>query len=75
MIGRDVSRLGDEAVSVVGHIVLDVTIAALSDFDLGAVGVGRPEIRDVEVVTVLLGVILYKEWLTAWRGLLDPIPA
>lgn len=75
MAGRDVTGLGDEAVAVVGNIVLDVAIAALSDFDLGAVGVGWPEVGDVEVIAFLLGVILRRGWLTAWRGLLVPIPA
>lgn len=75
MVGRNVARLGDETVSVVGDIVLDVAIAALSNLDFGAVGVGRSEVRNVEIVAVFFGVILHKEWLTAWRGLLDPIPA
>jgi hypothetical protein len=75
VVGRDVAGLSDEAVSVVGDIVLDVSVAALSDLDLGAIGVGRPEVRNVEVIAVLLGVILHKGELTAWRGLLVPIPA
>lgn len=65
MVGGDVSRLGDEAVSVVGGIVLDVSVAALPDLDFGAVGVGRPEVRNVEIVALFLGVILHKGWLTA----------
>ncbi len=75
MVGGDVAGLGDKAVAVVGDVVLDIAVAALSDLYLGAVGVGRAEVRDVEVVAVLLGIILHRIRLTACKGLLVPIPA
>ena len=44
MVGGDVGGLVDEAVAVIGDIVLHVAVAALTDLDFGAVGVGRPKI-------------------------------
>jgi len=44
MAGGDVAGPADEAIAVVGDIVLHVAVAALSDLNVGAVGVGRPEI-------------------------------
>ena len=44
MVGRDVDGLVDEAVPVIGDIVFHVAVAALSDFNFGAVGVGWSKI-------------------------------
>lgn len=75
MAGGDVAWFVDEAVSVVGDVVLDVSVAALSDLDFGGVGVGRAEVGNAEAIAVVLGVVLREGSLTACSGLLVPIPA
>lgn len=46
MVGGHVAGPVDETIPVVGDIVLHVAVAPLADFNLRAVGVGRPEIRN-----------------------------
>ena len=52
-------RLVDEAVAVVCHVVLHVSLASVADLDLRAVWVGRPETRHFQAVSLLLRVVLH----------------
>lgn len=75
MVGGDVVRSVDEAVAVVGDVMLYIAVAPLPYLYLGSVGVGRPEVWNAQVVAVVLGVVLDEATVTAWSGLLVPMPA
>jgi len=46
VVGRHVFGFSDEAIAVIGDIVLYVSAASLSDLEFRRVGIGRSEIWD-----------------------------
>jgi hypothetical protein len=66
---------GHEAVAVGGDIMLGVPLAAFSQLDLRAVGIGRPEVRNFDETALYIGVILNGEGGTGRSGLVTPMPA
>lgn len=75
MAGWNVVSLSNKAVSIVSHIVLDVSVASDPDFNVRTIRVGRPEVGNVESVSGDSRLILYEGRCTGWRGLLLPMPA
>lgn len=52
-------RLVDEAVAVVCHVVLHVSLASVANLDLRAVWVRRPKARNFQAISFLLWVVLH----------------
>lgn len=67
--------LVDERVAVVGHVMLAVPLASMPYFDVGSIGVGRPEIGNVIDIASRGWVVLSEGIDTLCRGLRDPMPA
>lgn len=67
--------LSNEAIAIVGQIVLYVSVASISDLNVGAIGIGRTEARNIQTVSGLIGMVLNKRTRTVTSGLSVPIPA